>query len=269
MAMIFSLKPKSGETSVFCFGDAGVRVTVGNSGEPMFCLADVCKVLDIGNSRMVKERLNRDGVSSIDTIDSMGRTQQATFISEQNLYKVIFHSRKPEAEAFADWVTGDVLPAIRKTGGYIHSTENDTPEMIMARALQVADETIRRHRAMLENANRQLEEQAPKVAFVDAFCASRGNILIRDFAKHVSQALNIRFGQNEMFDWLKSNGYMNENRYPSQRATDCKFLHVTEGFHVLNSGNMEAHHTTRITPKGQEHFFKLISKTIKKEDKSA
>lgn len=104
-------------TTVFNFKGNDVRTTI-KDGEPMFCLADVCAVLEIGNPSQLKTRLNPDGVITNEVIDSMGRTQQATFISEQNLYKVIFQSRKPEAEAFTDWVTGEVLPAIRKTGTY-------------------------------------------------------------------------------------------------------------------------------------------------------
>lgn len=104
-------------TTVFNFKGNDVRTTI-KDGEPMFCLADVCRALDIANPRDCKNRLNPDGVGTTDIIDSMGRTQQATFISEQNLYKVIFQSRKTEAEAFTDWVTGEVLPAIRKTGTY-------------------------------------------------------------------------------------------------------------------------------------------------------
>ena len=91
--------------------------TAGTSNEPMFCLADVCKVLDLQPSS-TKNRLNKDGVSSIKVIDSLGREQQATFINEQNLYKTIFQSRKKEAEIFVDWITGEVLPSIRKTGSY-------------------------------------------------------------------------------------------------------------------------------------------------------
>lgn len=89
------------------------------NGEPLFCLSDLCSILDLDQVSRVKSRLNQDGVTTIKVIDSMGRPQQASFISESNLYKTIFQSRNPEAEEFTDWVTSEVLPAIRKTGGYI------------------------------------------------------------------------------------------------------------------------------------------------------
>ena len=101
------------------FGE--VRVA-GTSEEPLFCLADVCRVLEIKNTSDCKSRLKPDGVVLTEVIDSLGRTQEATFISEQNLYKVIMRSDKPQAEPFQDWVCGEVLPSIRKHG--IYATDN-------------------------------------------------------------------------------------------------------------------------------------------------
>lgn len=86
--------------------------------EPYFCLADVCHALDIKNISDMKKRLNRDGVATSEVIDSVGRKQNANFVNELNLYKTIFQSRKESAERFTDWVAGEVLPSIRKTGGY-------------------------------------------------------------------------------------------------------------------------------------------------------
>lgn len=97
-----------------------VRVSA-SSGEAMFCLTDICKILDLTTPSKVKERLNEKGVNIIPTL-TPGGTQQLTFINEPNLYKVIFQSRKPEAEKFTDWVTSKVLPSIRKHGAYVSST---------------------------------------------------------------------------------------------------------------------------------------------------
>ena len=96
------------------FGE--VRVA-GTSEQPLFCLADICRVLDL-QVTPTKNRLRQDGVSLIKVIDSLGREQEATFINEQNLYKVIMRSDKPQAEPFQDWVCGEVLPSIRKHGTY-------------------------------------------------------------------------------------------------------------------------------------------------------
>lgn len=104
----------------FYFHNSSVRIQVIN-GEPWFCLKDVCNILTIENSRRVAaEILSQDGVRKTYIIDSLSRKQEATFINEPNLYRVIFRSNKPEARQFQDWVFNEVLPAIRKTGRYEH-----------------------------------------------------------------------------------------------------------------------------------------------------
>lgn len=97
------------------FGE--IRTTLLNE-EPYFCMIDICKALEINNISQAKARLKEDGVITNEVIDSLGRKQQANFINESNMYKLIFQSRKESAERFTDWVTSEVLPSIRKTGGY-------------------------------------------------------------------------------------------------------------------------------------------------------
>lgn len=120
---------KSNASSLKIFENANfgeIRVA-GTSENPLFCLADVCKVLDLGNPSQVKTRLD-DGVISNEVIpDSLGRQQEATFVNEDGLYDVILDSRKPQAKAFRKWITSEVLPSIRKTGAY--SVQNQTPTL--------------------------------------------------------------------------------------------------------------------------------------------
>ena len=164
------------------FGE--VRVARNENGDPMFCLADVCAILDLQTNK-VKERLNPDGWNTIPVIDAIGRTQQATFISEPNLYKAIFQSRKPEAEQFTDWVTSEVLPSIRKTGGYIVARAEDTPEIIMARAYLIATDTIERKNKELAEKERtnsilkaSLEANKPKLDYYnEVLKASNGHTI--------------------------------------------------------------------------------------------
>lgn len=100
-----------------------VRVAVDETGEPLFCLSDVCKILDIANSRDAKTRLDLKGVATTDTLTN-GGMQKLDFINEPNLYRLIFQSRKPEAEVFQEWVFAEVLPSIRKTGSYTQKPLN-------------------------------------------------------------------------------------------------------------------------------------------------
>ena len=126
---------------IFDYKNLGsVRTSTLENGEPVFCLPDLCNLLDIKNSRRVLERLRRDGVHSMNTIDNLGRFQPLTFINEPNVYEVIFNSRKPEAENIKWWVFNEVLPSIRKTGMYIH----DTKEGLMTAAMQTITEGFRR-----------------------------------------------------------------------------------------------------------------------------
>ena len=107
------------ELQIFKNSNFGEMRTTKVNEQPYICLVDICKILEIKNVSDCKSRLSRDGVVTTEVIDSLGREQKAIFINESNLYKVIFQSRKPEAEKFTEWVTSEVLPSIRKHGGYI------------------------------------------------------------------------------------------------------------------------------------------------------
>lgn len=165
------------------------------NGEPIFCLKDVCKSLGIENITNVKNRLNEDGVHSMEVIDSLGRKQMASFISESNLYKTIFMSRKPNAEVFTEWVTSEVLPSIRKTGGYINGQETMSDDELMAAALQVAQRKIAER-------DLQIAELAPKALFADCVTASEDTILIRDLAKMIQQN-GVNIGGGRLWEWMR------------------------------------------------------------------
>lgn len=141
------------ELQVFDFNNSKVRTFEKNS-EVWFCLKDVCRILEIKNHKDVISRLNKDGVDGTDLTDRLGRKQKATFINESNLYKVIFQSRKPQAEQFTEWVTGEVLPAIRKKGSYGLPT---TPEEKIDLLLQASSNANKRVEAVEERVT-HLEE---------------------------------------------------------------------------------------------------------------
>ncbi|WP_239724684.1 MULTISPECIES: Bro-N domain-containing protein [unclassified Mammaliicoccus] len=150
------------ELQIFNFDSNEVRTVVKNS-EGYFNLNDVCKVLDIKNPRQAKSRLKQDGVITNDVIDTLGRKQSATFINESNLYKVIFQSRKLEAEIFQDWVTSEVLPQIRKQGFYMTNSLVqeivDNPQVIHYLAEQVAmiNENNKAQSNQLETIDKKIE----------------------------------------------------------------------------------------------------------------
>lgn len=138
------------------FGE--VRVQVINE-IPYFNLNDVCKILGLGNPSQVKTRLRKDGVISNEVIDNLGRKQNSNFIDESNFYKCIFQSRKPEAEEITEWVTGDVLPMIRKTGMYI---TNNLWEEIMNNPAKLGEAFIEFGKVKKENELLLEENQVQK-----------------------------------------------------------------------------------------------------------
>ena len=154
----------AGETAIQVFSSEqfGNIRTAGTPDNPMFCLVDVCRVLEINQTKNAKSRLNQRGVTLIPTLTAGGK-QQLLYINEANLYRLIMRSDKPQAEPFQDWVCGEVLPAIRKSGGYVVAAPAETPEQIMARALKVADETLRRQQAQIQAAQGTIEAQSAEI----------------------------------------------------------------------------------------------------------
>ena len=157
-------KQTAGETAIQIFNSEqfGTIRTAGTVEQPLFCLVDICKALDLTPSK-VAQRLDK-GVLSKHPLSSKGGNQLGNFVNEDGLYDVILDSRKPEAKAFRKWVTSEVLPSIRKTGGYMAARADESPEAIMARALKLADETMKRQQADIEEQNTLIKQQDGLIA---------------------------------------------------------------------------------------------------------
>ncbi|MDU5349991.1 MAG: phage antirepressor [Peptostreptococcus sp.] len=197
------------ELMVFQNKEFGEVRSVMIDGEPWFMLFDVCRILDIKNSRQAKARLREDDVISNDVIDSVGRNQKADFINESNLYKLVFQSRKPQAERFANWVTSEVLPSIRKHGAYL--TPDKVEEVLLnpdtliqlAQNLKVEQEK----RRLLEAENKELK---PKATYCERVLMSNEAVTTTQISKDygmTAQELNqILHEQNVQFktggQWL-------------------------------------------------------------------
>lgn len=255
-----------------------IRTSLTESGEPLFCLADVCKALDLGNPSQVKQRLQKNGVISNEVIDSMNRPQLMNFITEPNLYKCIFQSRKKEAEQFQDWVCGEVLPSIRKSGGYMVARQDETPEQIMARALMVAKDTIDRQQAALkqsENKNyllqcqndaltsmnegqqRHIKALMPGATFAKAVETSEHSILVGELARIIKQN-GVEIGQNRLFQWMRDKGYLCKKgemyNQPTQKALQMGLFELKKTVITKPNGDSLVTTTTKVTGKGQIYF---------------
>lgn len=242
------------------FGE--VRTTVIDD-EPYFSLNDVCRILEIKNPRDAKSRLNLDGVGSTDGVDSLGRRTDVTMINESNLYKLIFQSRKPEAERFADWVTSEVLPAIRKHGAYmtdgvIERTLTD-PDYLIMLATNLKEEKAKR--ALAEAVN---EKNKPKVLFADTVSASKRSCLMGELAKMISQEairqgkLDKKIGQNKLFAWMRNKGYLckggERRNQPKQVYIEQGLFEMKKGSYINSDGVSIITTTPKVTGKGQIYF---------------
>lgn len=129
------------DLQIFNSEEFGEIRTITKDDEPMFCLADVCKALELTQPSKVKERLNSKGVNIIPTL-TKGGEQKLLYINESNLYKTIFQSRKESAERFTDWVTGEVLPSIRKNGGYSMPKTTGGQIQLLAQGYTELEQTV-------------------------------------------------------------------------------------------------------------------------------
>lgn len=230
--------------------------TVTVNDEPMFCLSDICKALELTQPSKVKERLNEKGVRSIPTL-TKGGEQKLLYINEPNLYKTIFQSRKESAERFTDWVTSEVLPSIRKNGGYIAGQETMTDDELLAKALMVANNKIAERDRIIEHQKAKIEYDRPKTIFADAVATSNTSILVGDLAKIICQN-GVQIGQKRLFAWLRDNGYLMKNgssyNMPIQRYVQQGLFEVKERSIQNPDGSVRITITPKVTGKGQLYF---------------
>lgn len=240
--------------------------TGGTSDNPLFCLADICRVLDLQSSAVMR-RLQDDVITSHPITDSLGREQVANFVNEDGLYDVILDSRKPEAKQFRKWVTSEVLPSIRKTGGYgMYQVPQTFAEALMLAAqqqqqLEVAQAEQVRLQIEVQRKDTIIQEQAADVVFAQTIKASDTNIKLGDFAA-VLRSNGYIIGQNRMFEWLRENGFIGNNNRPLQRYIEMGLFAfreevVKDRFH--HNGKPVISATPYITPKGQCYIIERLN----------
>lgn len=234
----------------------GTIRTLTEDGEPWFVASDIAKALGYRMASDMNRRLDDDekGTRSVRT---PGGAQEMTVISEAGLYGAVLGSKLPEAKAFKRWVTHEVLPAIRRDGGYMAAKPDETPEETMARALRIADETMRRQKERIESLSSANAEMRPKALFADAVAASDGTCLVGELAKMIAQN-GVDIGQNRLFAWMREKGYLgksgcNYNR-PTQRSVEMGILKVKETAVHHADGHVTINSTPKVTGKGQVYF---------------
>lgn len=242
------------------FGE--IRTLADGANEPLFCAADVCKALGYTNPRKaVADHVDEGDVTKRDTIDSLGRTQIASFVNESGLYSLIFGSKLDSAKAFKKWVTSEVLPAIRKHGVYATSQTIDNMLADPDNAIKVF-QTLKEERQLRQIAEAKIEADAPKVLFAESLKAADRSILIGELAKILKQN-GYETGQKRLFEYLRNNGYLmksgSEKNQPTQKSMELGLFEMTTRTVAAPDGLTIAKVTTKVTVRRQEYFINKLT----------
>ena len=249
------------EIQRFDFRGASLRTLTDETGEPWFVAKDVCDILGMSNPSMAVTALDKDEVAQIDPKDYLGsenRSNQAVnIVSEPGLYKLIMRSRKPEAKEFQRWVTHEVLPQIRKTGGYIPTSDVDDDMTILAKAVMIGQRTMEEQKRKIAAQQTRIVELEPKARFADAVAASDGTCLVGELAKMLRQN-GMDIGQNRLFRLLQADGYLGKSgsnrNVPTQRAMELGLFRIKETTVTHADGHTTVSRTPKVTGKGQRYF---------------
>ncbi len=167
-------------------------------------------------------------------------------------------SKLPSAKKFKKWVTSEVLPSIRKTGGYIAGEENMTEDELILKAMNVLNTKVEKLRQKNEQLEGTIEEQKPKVLFANSVETSKSSILVGELAKILKQNGH-EIGQNRLFQWLRDNGYLisrkgTDYNMPTQKAMNLGLFQIKETSITHSDGHISVNKTTKVTGKGQIYF---------------
>lgn len=236
------------ELEIFKSDEFGNIRTVTINNEPWFVGKDIATILGYSNTRKALADHVDEEDKGITKCDTPGGVQDLTVINESGLYSLILSSKMPTAKRFKHWVTSEVLPAIRKTGGY----QMKMPEgkELLALAVLEAQKTI-------EEQNAQIERMRPKEIFADAVATSKQSILIGQLAKLICQNGH-SIGQNRLFQWMRNNGYLmksgNNYNMPMQRYVEQGLFEIKERSITNPDGSVKLTRTTKVTGKWQQYF---------------
>ena len=246
------------EMQKFDFKGASLRTLTDEAGEPWFVAKDVCDILELGNTTNALRALDEDEKTNFTNCNVAQNGGRAPLIiSEPGLYKLIMRSRKPEAKEFQRWVTHEVLPQIRKTGGYIPTSETDDDMTILAKAVMIGQRTMEAQKRKIAEQQTRIVELEPKARFADAVAASDGTCLVGELAKMLRQN-GMDIGQNRLFRLLQADGYLGKSgsnrNVPTQRAMDLGLFRIKETTVTHADGHTTVSRTPKVTGKGQRYF---------------
>ncbi|QHJ86389.1 antirepressor [Gordonia phage Kuwabara] len=242
--------------------------TVAIDGEPWFVLADLCRILDIANPSNVAARLDQHGVNTLRLAEGNRGNPNVTIVNEANMYEVVFRSDKSEAVAFRRWVTGTVLPEIRKTGSFNAQPALQGPELMAAGYLE-AMKTIEQREARIYQLEQKVTVDAPKVSYVDTYVTDADCLTFSTVASTLnmqeSKLRELLIGRDWIYcqsdsRWSNTKGKKVERNRYSEKATKKRYFRRVENHDAPRFRGSEVMHTLKITPAGAEAIARLVAK---------
>lgn len=251
------------ELQIFSSEEFGEIRTVEINGKPYFAGSDVASALGYAIPHKAVQT-HCKGVLKWN-IPTKSGNQDVLFIPEGDVYRLIMRSKLPAAEKFESWVMDEVIPSIRKNGGYIAGQENLSDDELLAKALMVAQNKIAERDRIIAEKQEHIEKMRPKEIFADAVSSSHTSILIGDLAKLICQN-GYQIGQKRLFEWMRNNGYLVKfgasKNMPMQRYIEQGLFEVKESNVQNPDGSVRITKTTKVTGKGQVYFVnKFIGET--------
>lgn len=236
-----------------------VKGYVDKTGTAFLNLEDVARGLGFEREKNGKMYVMWDRVNKYLEELSFHTSVENDFIPENIFYKLCMKANNETARAFQDLVCDEILPTIRKTGGYIAASENDTDEDIMAKAILVAQKTIERKNERIKHLETKIEDDAPRVAFAETIEKAADCILVREFSKVIATE-GIDLGERRLYKWFREKGFIFKNSTePMQSAVKKGLFKVSETVVKTVKGD-RVFKTTKITGKGQIFFLELLKK---------
>lgn len=246
------------ELEIFRNPEFGKVRTVVIENEPFFIGSDVAECLGYSDTQKavkmhvdIEDKLTRQIVVS-------AQNRNVIIINESGLYSLILSSKLPEAKKFKRWITSEVIPAIRKNGGYIAGQEQMTDDELLTQAVLVAQRKIAERDERIKSLESDNSRMKPKEIFADAVATSHTSILVGELAKIIKQN-GVDIGQARLFEWLRNNGYLIKRKgvdwnMPTQKSMDLGLFEIKEGSIQNADGSVRITKTSKVTGKGQQYF---------------
>ncbi len=244
----------SNELQIFNSPEFGNIRAIEVDGEPWMVGKDVATALGYSDTDKAIRNHVDDEDKLTRQIGGSGQNRNMMIINESGLYSLILSSKLPSAKQFKRWITSEVLPAIRKTGGYIPTDGADDKE-ILARAFLIANRTIEEKNAVIAQQKAKIAADAPAVSFANDVGECKDDVTVEKFAKATFERFGL--GRNKMHAWLRENKFLTDKRIPFQKYMDAGWFRT---FEELRNGHLIV--VTTITGKGQRKLYDKLSKAF-------